>query len=638
MPQNLPPDLKQQLLSATFRPAITLWNRLEGRPRQADFDRSLRAEVRDALWMLTRQWQLGEFRGEDSGSAHKARVQLSTSRLDRFAVKATQGEAAGTGPWAPAVAFDANLPLEAQVEREALLAEEPDPASSQLALRSQMGRHWLRLLRQAGLPHLAPAFVQHFAFEDILLKADPSPAEQLERAHLQSDRASWQALQAVRERLPDGGRLLAALEGGEFEAWADAQLEPAVRPAVKDLGQDFRRWFHRLYAQPQAGQAAAWAPSYLEHQFAVAAPADSAGEAGPHTVLAAEQYHHGRLDWYSFDLTPDQALADAAEGPAAPAAVEAHAPLAFLPAPAEFKGMPNVRWWEFEDQQTDFGSLRAGTTDLPLLMLAEFGLVYGNDWSIIPYDLEVGALAQIMGIVVTDVFGVRTLIRPAIQGSSAWSMFDLTMSGAPAPIDPRLLVLAALADVQESVPLEKVILARDEMANLVWGVEARIPGLSGQGLDGYEAATALSNYFKQQAPPGTTEPTANNARVRYVLGTSVPENWIPFIARHKPGSNREIRLQRAALPRLGDGLPGSPVEPRGRLMRTGLDGVAIRQVYFVHEEEVPRAGVTVTRRFRRTRWFDGKVVTWLGRRKQTGRGQGASGLAFDQIVPTGAPD
>ena len=44
--------------SAAF-PTVTLWNRLEGRPRTRGFDRALRAEVRDALWMLTRQWQIG---------------------------------------------------------------------------------------------------------------------------------------------------------------------------------------------------------------------------------------------------------------------------------------------------------------------------------------------------------------------------------------------------------------------------------------------------------------------------------------------------------------------------------------------------------------------------------------------------
>ena len=50
------------------------WNRLEGRPRSADFERNLRAEARDPLWFLTRQWQFGEFEGDDAGSPIDARI------------------------------------------------------------------------------------------------------------------------------------------------------------------------------------------------------------------------------------------------------------------------------------------------------------------------------------------------------------------------------------------------------------------------------------------------------------------------------------------------------------------------------------------------------------------------------------
>ena len=62
-------DISQMVEALTARqfPTITVWNRLEGRPRSVDFGRSLRAEVRDALWMLTRQWQVGEFQGDDAG-------------------------------------------------------------------------------------------------------------------------------------------------------------------------------------------------------------------------------------------------------------------------------------------------------------------------------------------------------------------------------------------------------------------------------------------------------------------------------------------------------------------------------------------------------------------------------------------
>jgi hypothetical protein len=55
------------------------------------------------------------------------------------------------------------------------------------------------------------------------------------------------------------------------------------------------------------------------------------------------------------------------------------------------------------------------------------------------------------------------------------------------------------------------------------------------------------------------------------------------------------------------------------------------QPYMLHEEEVPRSGVRVTQAFQRARLGDGRVRLWLGVRKQTGRGEGSSGLAFDRI-------
>jgi hypothetical protein len=115
--------------------------------------------------------------------------------------------------------------------------------------------------------------------------------------------------------------------------------------------------------------------------------------------------------------------------------------------------------------------------------------------------------------------------------------------------------------------------------------------------------------------------------------TSVPESWIPFIPVHVPGDNREIQLQRAALPRIlkGDPDPPAKVQPRSVLLRQGLD-LAPPQPYFVFEEEVPRAGTRLFQAFERTRWSDGRVHTWLRVRRQTGRGEGTSGLAFDKLI------
>jgi hypothetical protein len=119
---------------------------------------------------------------------------------------------------------------------------------------------------------------------------------------------------------------------------------------------------------------------------------------------------------------------------------------------------------------------------------------------------------------------------------------------------------------------------------------------------------------------------------------AVPENWIPFIPVHVPGSNREIQLQRASMPRIieNSAAPIEKVKPRTSLLRQGLESTPA-QPYFVHEEEVPRAGVRVSQAYRRTRWTDGRVFVWLGARKNVGRGEASSGLQFDRLVEIRKP-
>jgi hypothetical protein len=126
-------------------------------------------------------------------------------------------------------------------------------------------------------------------------------------------------------------------------------------------------------------------------------------------------------------------------------------------------------------------------------------------------------------------------------------------------------------------------------------------------------------------------PTKPAAPIRYQAMNTVPEQWIPFIPVHVEGSVRETQLQRAALPRILEGDPNLPekVRPRTTLLRQNLP-----KAYFIHEEEAPRAGVVVSQSYQRTRWIGGKVFTWLGVRKQTGRGEGWSGLRFDGLIDT----
>jgi hypothetical protein len=98
-----------EAVRARLFPSVTVWNRLEGRPRSVNFDRALRAEVRDALWMLTKQWQMGEFRGSDAGSPVFAKLQIDTTRLTKYRPAAQAAQP-----------FEPDVPLEGKVERRPL--------------------------------------------------------------------------------------------------------------------------------------------------------------------------------------------------------------------------------------------------------------------------------------------------------------------------------------------------------------------------------------------------------------------------------------------------------------------------------------------------------------------------------------
>ena len=65
--------------------SITTWNRLEPRVRDRDLRVPLQARLRDPLWMLTSQWQMGEFQGEDAASPIDVAYKLDVSRLTRYA-------------------------------------------------------------------------------------------------------------------------------------------------------------------------------------------------------------------------------------------------------------------------------------------------------------------------------------------------------------------------------------------------------------------------------------------------------------------------------------------------------------------------------------------------------------------------
>jgi hypothetical protein len=576
------------LLQNTYRdPSITAYNRLEPRPRSEDFSRSLRAEIRDPLWMLTRQWQMGEFQGEDAGSAIDARVMTRRRAVDRVAL--------GTGPGR---AYDDRLPFETMIERERV------PWTH--ALRLQTGQYFLKLHTAPLLSKYLPKYRQAFSF--------PQGGEEALRGQPE---AVGLYLGSQRSGI-DGEKLHEAIIAGSFATAVG--VDAGDTAALTSFADQLLAWLARRYVQPTPGDSA-WQPEQLTYQ----ASAGAVGADGSQLVLRADHYHHGRLDWYAFDLDPGAPPL----GAGAPASTTASPPafeevMSFLPAPAAFKGMPSPRFWEMEDRQINFGSLNARTTDHLLLAFAELGLVYGNDWFVFPYPLPVNTVCETVGLVITDVFGQRTLVRAADEGPEnewqRWSMFHLSTRDGTSVHPRRMFLPAALSATLESAPIEEVHFIRDEMANMVWAIESVIPDATGRGLNGDDAADKTG----VQPPDVSGSP----ASIRYLLGTTVPENWIPFLPVQRPGSHQDIALQRAAMPKLGIP-PRDVVKPKGVL----LTEVEVTDPWRINEEEIPYAGTIVKRTYQRARWYDGRTYVWIGRARETGRGQGRSDLRFDQVEP-----
>ena len=582
-------------------PSITSWMRLEPRSRNAEMSDSLQARIYDPLWLLARQWQLGEFQGEDNGSPIMARWRAEAAPVTRYYAGAIPPNTQVDAP-----RYDgARLPLEAMVERETIR-----PSANQIAhprklrLAVEAGQHFLRLLDAQPLSQSYRAlFTTRFPFPALT-------AEQ--RSAL--DPASLAYLDLIGPRVPDGRRLYATLRpppGGRVKLPADLPIAQADLAEVEKAAQNWIDWCEAFFGEPGESSLndAAWSSERMEYAFSVGARLGD-GE----RVLTAPEYYEGRLDWYAFDSNPEVSLGAVADG--LPAEVVRTA----IPAPVSFRGMPAPRFWEFEDAQVDFGSVDAGPTDLARILLVEFALTYGNDWFVIPLELDVGALYRTRSLVITDTFGVRSLIACSSDLSepySAWRMFQHTYthgSGLAKPQRNLFFLAPALLNNLESPPIEEVLLLRDEMANLAWAVERLIESPTEASLNRYE------DDLERKRRLGSASPLpASPATLRYGLSSQVPAYWVPLLPVQ---TGNGLRLNRGAVLNL-EGTP-QPVHALGSILESG-------EALSLFEEEVPREGIRVTRSYQWARWMDGSSHLWVGRRKGVGRGEGSSSLRFDAL-------
>lgn len=580
-------------------PSVVTWSRLEPMSLSADLGPGLQTMLADPLWLVGRQWQFGELRGEEGGTPVVASIDIEHGPLSRL----RHGREGGAGPTLDVI--DESAPLEARVEAE----DVTEPAAR---IRAEAGLHLLRMMDNAGAAAARSSIITTWPFAlPEAIDAELPDSAGTARAHVYAGRIPDASIvaDAIAPFAAEHGPLTAL--PAELTLPADVPLETIAREVLAD----WLRWYSSYLLGSDGGAAPpSWDPHRLEYTFAVQAELPSG-----RVVLESAEYTSGTLDWTDFSTVGGDL------GPTPDDRAGSSFSQATIPNPAEFPGMASDRLWEYEDARVYLGGIEAGPTDLTRMALIEFSLTYGVDWFIIPVDLPAGSVVRVAALRVVDTFGFEVDVRPARQ-AGRWSMYSLAPSSDTSPGADVFVIPPVVQHVVQSNPLEEVALFRDEMANLVWGVERIIQAPSGEPVDRTRLARPVTPHQEMPEDLG-------DASIVYRMMSPVPDHWAPFVAVPEAGGPAgAIELERRPLLHFRADGTTEVSHIKGTLLRTTTDADILSDRLRIAEEEVRRDGAVVTRRYQLARTPDGGTTIWIGRRKRIGESEGWSGLRFDTAL------
>jgi hypothetical protein len=576
-------------------PSLTTWNRLEPRPRTVDSDtqRSLAAEVRDPLWMLTRQWQFGEFAGEDGGSIAWASV---TTEIIRDASWGRTGtDVREHHPLSRAGDVPAQ-PIEEELERESL------SDSSDLTLAVELGQLFEDLL--AGVPEGTSAtFLQN------LRTAYPLPAA----ANICWDDADRFA-EFCRGTVCNGWLVLDAIGSG------DLLQQPFFRAeALHRIARQFQSAAVGIHGETREASQGTWKADALRHRGTVVA-----SNGATQVPMSVSPGPSGEIDWYAFDTSAPPVFAATSN------------PTRYMvPGHVRFRGMPNARFWDFESAESDMGAVIPDVRELGKLLFMDFMLIQGNDWFTLPLPMEVGSICRIPWMAVHTVFGEDLTVPNVASRNPDWTMFSTTrreivqVRDTTRPdcgpvvtegLDVFLHLPASASRVLQAAPaVETVRLQRDEVANLAWAIEGVIPDRLGCPVPAREREVEPPGMSRTSLPDGVPP-------VQYVLQTQPPSWWFPLVpAQIDPPSSGQVRFRPGHLFR-SEGRR----DPNSRILKEMWD---VARSVQIREEEIPKIGVQLHRSCQMARWMDGSLHVWCQRARRAALSEGSSGLRFDRLEP-----
>jgi hypothetical protein len=532
------------------------WTRLEPQSLSGEPAQALAARVHDPLWLLARQWQFGEFDGEDAGTPVAVEMTASVRRMSAFA---PEGQA-------PRPIDERDL-IEPEAEAEPF-------TGATLRERAEGGALLTAMLADAG----ADARAALRAACPLEVPEDGGPAAPVP--------PMWRLL--ARGAI-DGSKAAAQIEDNSFLAsWAagaDASAEQAAR--------DWLAWF-RTNIEPAAALDDCWRQARLEYSFAL-----RAGAGDGQRVCRARAHDGGPVDWYSFDHEPATRMAVDTDRPGAgpePIAATVHATRLRYP------GMPASRFWRFEDGQVNFGMVEVQPHDLTRVAFLDFATVHADDWLVAPFDVPRGAVVEMGSVVYRTTFNEQFTVNQGNTGPSDFELFTLD-AGSGTPLR-GLLVPPGGRTATEGAAIEEVVFARDETANMVWAIEKRVQGPTGDPRE---------RRLEPQPDQGFVTPVETD--LTYRLEQDVPGWWIPMVPVAN-GAKGGFHLRKGSF--------SDEDASRGRILApTPLD---------MFEEEVPREGVVVRRVPALVRDNQGHLRRWIARRVSIARGEASSGLAWDSAL------
>ncbi|PPK73928.1 hypothetical protein B0F87_11339 [Methylobacter tundripaludum] len=575
-PINVVSDHLVAGLSKLFLLETPAWTRLEPQSITGDPTPGIEARIHDPLWLLGRQWQFGEFRGEDAGTPIAVHTSMTSKRMTAW----KPGDKTSS---MPAQEFDYDFPLEPEVEREPSL-------SNGVGLRQQAeaGALLVDALVNAGFD-IRSLLVSRFP-----LPVDAQPPEGVAPELWIVDRL-WST---IAKSSPDAEAIANSIEiAGGAPDWLDPESAEA-----KAVVSDWLAWYRSQVSRLE-NKTESWVRDRLEYRFSL-----RAGDGADPLVFVAPSHDGGSIDWFTFDYDPESTLTVDNEVPSPDANIDNNSTV--LATPLRYAGMPSDRLWQFEDGSVNFGRIDAQPHDLARLCFVEFSMIYSNDWFVVPIDLPAASFTTFKEIAYTTTFGDRFVINEADDSdrSGRFRMFGHSINGTDQMLHGLMVPPSARATL-EGRSLEDVVLLRDESANMAWAVEKTVQTPSG------DPRSRISE--PQILPKDAT--LADNTDLRYTLETTVPANWIPLVpvATANDGS---FVLRKGTMTDKDESL-GEILDPTPLTFQ---------------EEEVPREGLRVQRVPAICRTANGDTIRWVARRVSIAQGEGASRLAFDDATKAGS--